>query len=269
MLKHRLITAAILISVTVLIVIFFPPLPFALVTLALTLAAAWEWSALSQLTRTSQRIAYLFAILFCCYAVLFVPVIYLLSMALIWWVLAALLVVSYPQAVSYWQHKITRSLMGILVLVPCWGALNFIRNQNEGLFILFYLFLLIWGADTAAYFAGKKWGKTKLIPAVSPGKSWQGFIAALVYGVVFATFFSWYADVSLHVWPWTVVLSFSTVCFSVIGDLTESMIKRYANVKDSGTLLPGHGGLMDRIDSLAAAAPTFALGALLIGAYYL
>jgi phosphatidate cytidylyltransferase len=267
MLKQRIITAAILIPITLLIVIYFPPLPFALVTLALVLGAAWEWSALMQLRRTSQRVAYLMLMLFCAYAVLFIPVVYLLSLAFVWWVLAALLVTSYPQGVSYWQHHFTRGAMGALILIPCWGAVNFIRNQHEGLFILFYLFALIWGADIAAYFAGKQWGKNKLLPEVSPGKSWQGFIAALLYGVLFAAVFSWFAGVSVGVLFWALLLSIMTISFSVIGDLTESMIKRLVGVKDSGTILPGHGGLLDRIDSLTAAAPTFALGALLIGAY--
>ncbi len=220
-----------------------------------------------QLRRASQRIAYLILMYIIGYCSLFIPVIYLLSLAFLWWVLAALLVISYPQGKKYWQHPFVRGVMGILILVPCWGAINFIRNQHEGLYILFYLFLLIWGADTAAYFAGKQWGKTKMLPEVSPGKSWQGFIAALVYGVIFAVLFAWYAEMSLRVLPWAILLSLITVCFSVTGDLTESMIKRLVGVKDSGRMLPGHGGLLDRIDSLTAAAPTFALGALLIGAY--
>lgn len=267
MLKQRIITAAILIPITLLLVIYLPPQPFALVTLAVTLLAGWEWSALMQLQRTSQRVAYLALMLVCCYAVLFIPVIYLLSLAFVWWVLAMLLVMSYPQGADYWRHPAIRGAIGLVVLIPCWGAVNFIRSLPEGLFILFYLFGLIWGADIAAYFAGKKWGRSKLAPSVSPGKSWQGFYAALLYGVVFAVLFSWYADVSMHVLPWTIVLSLFTVCFSVAGDLTESMVKRMVGVKDSGTILPGHGGLLDRIDSLTAAAPTFALGALLIGAY--
>ena len=267
MLKQRIITAAILIPITLLILIYFPPMPFAIVTAALMIGAAWEWSALMQLTRNSQRFAYLALILVCCYAVLFVPVIYMLSIAFLWWVLAVLLVISYPNATNYWRHPIVRGAMGILVLVPCWGAVNFIRNQHEGLFILFYVFALIWGADIAAYFAGRKWGKTKLLPEVSPGKSLQGFIAALIYSVLFAVVFSWYAEVAPGVLPWAILLSIVTVCFSVVGDLTESMLKRFVGVKDSGTILPGHGGLLDRIDSLTAAAPIFALGALLIGAY--
>lgn len=267
MLKQRIITAAILIPVTVLLVIYLPPFYFALITALVTFAAAWEWSALMQLPRTSQRVAYLALMYIFGYGVLFIPVIYLLSLAFVWWIVAALLVVSYPQGQHYWRHPIVRGVMGILVLIPCWGAINFIRNQHEGLIILFYLFGLIWGADIAAYFAGKKWGKNKMLPAVSPGKSWQGFIAALIYGVLYAVLFAWYADMSLRVLPWAILLSLVTVCFSVTGDLTESMIKRLVGVKDSGTILPGHGGLLDRIDSLTAAAPTFALGALLIGAY--
>lgn len=267
MLKQRIITAAILIPIVLIICIYLPPIEFALATAALTLIAGWEWSGLMEVRHLALRAAYLVLIALCCYIVLFIPVIYLLSIAFVWWVLATLLVISYPQGSAYWRHPAVRGLMGLVVLVPCWGAVNFIRNQQEGIVILFYVFGLIWGADIVAYFVGQKWGQRKLMPLVSPGKSWEGFAAALVYAVLFAVAFSLYAGVSMRVMFWGSILSLVTVCFSVAGDLTESMIKRLVGVKDSGSLLPGHGGFLDRIDSLTAAAPTFALGALLIGAY--
>lgn len=267
-LKKRIITGIILIVAALLVVFYAPPFWFALITALFMLAGAWEWTSLSEYKRTTQCIAYLVLVMASCYAALFIPVIYILLGVFLWWVLALLLVASYPNGSRIWGRGVVlRSVMGIFVLVPCWGAVNFIRNQSDGILILLFLFALIWGADIAAYFAGKRWGKHKLAPEVSPGKSWQGFIAALVFAFVYATGVSLLGGIPRNVLPWGVLLSMVTVVFSVVGDLTESMLKRKAGVKDSGKLLPGHGGILDRIDSLTAAAPVFALGALLIGTY--
>jgi phosphatidate cytidylyltransferase len=157
--------------------------------------------------------------------------------------------------------------MGAFVLVPCWASINYIRNQDEGPLGLLFLFVLIWGADSAAYFVGKKWGTKRLAPYVSPGKSWQGLMGALLVSTLIVLTTLWLCNVPFPIWPWAIVLSLVTVLFSIVGDLFESMIKRQAKVKDSGKLLPGHGGVLDRIDSLTAAAPIFVLGALLLGPY--
>ena len=158
--------------------------------------------------------------------------------------------------------------MGLLVLLPCWASVNFIRNQDDsGLAMLLFLFVLVWGADSTAYFVGKKWGKTKLAQSVSPGKTVEGLGGALLFAVIFSLAVFSANAVSLSFWPWGIALSVITVLFSVVGDLFESVMKRQIGVKDSGVLFPGHGGLLDRIDSLTAAAPLFALGLLLIGTY--
>jgi phosphatidate cytidylyltransferase len=267
MLKQRIITAAILIPVTLLIIFFLPNLPFAILTGVLMLFGALEWTNLMGLKRASHRALYLLIAVLVSFAVLFVPVLYLLTLSFLWWLCALMLIVIYPRGSKRWgAGRFWPGVMGLLVLIPCWGSVNFIRNQFEGAYILLYVFLLIWGADSVAYFVGKKWGKTKLAPHVSPGKSLQGFMGATIFGMLFAIVSAWICDVPVAMWPNGVCLSLLTVWFSVVGDLTESMMKRHAGVKDSGNLLPGHGGLLDRIDSLTAAGPVFALGALLIGA---
>ena len=141
------------------------------------------------------------------------------------------------------------------------------KNLEKSLHFLLFLFVLIWGADTAAYFSGKKWGKNKLAPLVSPGKSIQGAVGAMIFSILLTFLALWIGRDSFQGWFWATVLSIITVLFSIVGDLFESMLKRRVDLKDSGQLLPGHGGLLDRIDSLTAAAPIFALGALLLGMY--
>ncbi len=148
--------------------------------------------------------------------------------------------------------------MGLMVLIPCWLAINFIRNIPEsGIYILLYLFVLIWGADSGAYFAGKLWGKTKIAPKVSPGKTWEGLGGALIVTLIITLGTLYGVHTPYRLWAFVCLITVVTILFSVAGDLFESMLKRNAGLKDSGRLLPGHGGILDRIDSLTAAAPVF------------
>lgn len=268
MLKHRIITAAILIPIFLAILFFATPPVFCFFIALVTLGAAWEWSNLMGLKSFSHRLLYLVITLFFLFNALFIPITYILGGAFIWWLIAAVLVIRYSEQKPWWgKGLLWRGLMGLFVLIPCWASVNYIRSQSDGLYALLYLFILIWGADSAAYFAGKLWGKTKLIPAVSPGKSVQGLCGALFFTVILSVAVLWFSQTPVSTWVWGIALSVMTVLFSVLGDLFESMLKRHVNIKDSGRLLPGHGGLLDRIDSLTAAAPIFALGALLIGLY--
>lgn len=268
MFKQRLITAAILIPLMLGAVFYLPPVPFVYFTGVITLAAAWEWTSLMDVKQAGWRAAYLILLVFVAYGILFVPVLELLRVTLLWWVIAFVLALYYPKGSKKWaKGDLIRGLMGIFVLVPCWGAINFVRGQADGVYILLFLLFMVWGADTVAYFVGKKWGKHKLLPQVSPGKSVEGVIAAILFSIIYALVLFWLDDMPLATWKWGVLLSIATVSFSVVGDLTESMLKRHVGMKDSGNLLPGHGGLLDRIDSLTAGAPIFALGALLIGMY--
>ncbi|VVC75324.1 Phosphatidate cytidylyltransferase [Aquicella siphonis] len=268
MLKQRIITAVILIPVMLGILFYLSAPWFLIVTGLISLGAAWEWSNLMQVRSFAGRLLYVLIAAAAFVSAMFIPVTLIFAAAFVWWLLALFLVLCYPLCSQWWGGSVfARGLMGILTLLPCWAAVNYIRSQAQGLYSLLFLFVLIWGADSAAYFSGKKWGKTKLAPLVSPGKSWQGVWAAQVCSVLIALLTLWICQIRYAVWPWALLLSLVTVMFSIVGDLFESMMKRQAGLKDSGRLLPGHGGLLDRIDSLTAAAPVFVLGGILLGSY--
>jgi phosphatidate cytidylyltransferase len=155
-------------------------------------------------------------------------------------------------------------LMGVLVLVPSWYALTALRAQEQGLSMLLMLLMLVWGADIGAYVAGKSFGRNKLMPAVSPGKTREGLWGGLAVCALVGAGFSLWLELELPASVYLVLLSVMTGLVSVLGDLLESLFKRERGIKDSGKLLPGHGGVLDRIDSLTAAAPVF-----LVGLYFL
>lgn len=269
MLKHRVITAAILIPLVLFILFSVEARTFSICVGVLMLAAAVEWASLMGLSTLAGRFLYLvlFAVLMVSLAEYIpIPVSVILSTSVAWWFFAAVLVLLYPRAKSLWCHKWVKGVMGVLVLIPCWVALSEMRAAENGIYILLFVFALIWGADTTAYFVGKRFGKHKLLPGVSPGKTLQGVIGALVYTMVVATIAVYFTEsnppfaVALSI----VMLAVITVIFSIIGDLFESMLKRDIGIKDSGQILPGHGGLLDRIDSLTAAAPIYVFGMMVL-----
>lgn len=270
MLKQRLITAAILIPITLAILFFSSPPVFCLITALLVLAAGWEWTSLMQLDYTGFKIGYLILMAVLMVMFLFIPTPLIFFASLLWWLFALVLVLTYPRGSGFWGKSVViKGVMGALVLLPCWVAINYIRNEANGTSILLFLFVLIWGADSAAYFAGKKWGKTKLSPTVSPGKSVQGLFAALLFAVVITLVVLFTEQPGLQIYIFSVLLALVTVLFSILGDLFESMLKRIVGVKDSSNILPGHGGILDRIDSLTAAAPIYALGSLVLSIFLL
>ncbi len=271
MLRYRILTAIILIPLFLLLLFKLTPPAFCMATGIVVLFCAWEWSALMGLTRFYALIypAILF-ILLILFVLLPIPIFQFIAAASVWWLFAALLVFCYPTLSDAWGNsKVIRGLMGFLVLIPCWLAINYLRNlgqhADQGVDIVLFLFVLIWGADSGAYFVGKKWGKTKLAPAVSPGKSWQGLLGAIVTCIVITLMALVWSHTPYQQWLWVLLVVMITVIFSVVGDLFESMLKRRENLKDSGKLLPGHGGVLDRIDSLTAAAPIFTMGIWFLG----
>lgn len=281
MLKSRLITAFVLIPVVIAALFLLPPVGFALVVLAVCMIAAWEWGQLAGLKSRNQRIwlAILCGLLLALmlitipdyhpYAAAAV-VQYTLCASLMWWAAALVLVLFYPSSAALWRHSwLLRLVFGVLTILPFfWGMLalrqyHYSVDRFTGAWWLLYVMLLVWGADSGAYIFGRTLGKHKLAPKVSPGKTWEGLVGGLLTSAVISWLFGEFAP--LDALPLSLlVCSVIAALASVLGDLTESMFKREAGIKDSGNLIPGHGGILDRIDSLTAAVPVFACLMLLV-----
>lgn len=277
MLRQRVITAMVLAVMFLAAVATLPLDALALIFGAVAVAGVWEWSSLVGWHANWQRGIYaiLFATgLFYLWAVygfetapgpeVFQP---WLGVACLFWSVTLLLVESYPGATWLWRNRVTASLMGWLILAGAWLATLFLLTLPEGNVLLVLLVLAVATADIAAYFAGRQWGRHKLAPSVSPGKTWEGFWGGLA-GVMALTLLviAMLPQHLSHLTTQTLILiGLALTGASVLGDLTVSMVKRASGVKDSGSLLPGHGGLLDRIDGLCAAAPVFALGLILAG----
>lgn len=269
MLKQRILTAIILIPLFIYLVLKLSDPAFYMMTAVIVIWGAWEWSPFMDVVKFPQCFFYPLAMIFILIFSLAIPIHIILFIAFAWWLVALCLVSLYPGATRWWSKSIwVRAVMGLLVLVPCWRAINFIHASDNGPYTLLFLFVLIWGADSGAYFVGRAWGKHKLAPAVSPGKSWQGLFGALLTTILIA-FGSFYIfNIPQKIWLGATALCLITVLFSVLGDLFESMMKRNVGLKDSGQILPGHGGVLDRVDSLTAAAPIFILGTLLLHEFF-
>ncbi|PIE42812.1 MAG: phosphatidate cytidylyltransferase [Gammaproteobacteria bacterium] len=272
MLKQRIITALILAPVVLGGVFLLEPHYFSWFIALIIGLAGWEWANLSHFTGQAQRCSYAALVLLLIFVTSFVPVSAILVAAAIWWVIAFLLVTQYPEKTECWTPPIVRLLIGVLVLLPAWHALVFIRSSSvivaenlSSLWVILYIMFLVWGADIGAYFAGRAFGNKKLAPSVSPGKSWAGVYGGLLVIVFLALAAAGSIGLNPGQTLLLVIISLITGIVSVLGDLLESMIKRYRGVKDSSQLLPGHGGVMDRVDSLTAALPVFCFCLILIG----
>ncbi|HWY94220.1 MAG TPA: phosphatidate cytidylyltransferase [Steroidobacteraceae bacterium] len=262
MLRTRILTAAILACILLAGLFLLPP-PWAVLAIGATFTVgAWEWAGFGALRGTGARTAYAAGV-----AVLLVlawrwtaypkHLMLLLSAACAWWAIALLWLSWGPP-----RHHPTLALAcGLPVLVPAFIALARLQVAAQGFAggpqMVLWLVLLVIAADVGAYFAGRSLGRRKLAPRVSPGKTWEGAMG----GLLMVALVAWAGAAYFGLPPLAVVVFGCAVgVFSIIGDLTESMFKRAAGLKDSGALLPGHGGLLDRIDSVTAAAPLYALG---------
>ncbi len=266
-LAKRVFTAALLIPVVVGVVLFLPSIYVALLFGLVVLRSAWEWAGLMGWLSDATRWTY---------TLVFVPVLVLAYLAidyqagrqgfllcgLLWWSMAFVRVLGYQrgQVIPIVRASLLRGSMGLAVLVPAWAAVVILHREAGGPYWLLFLLCLIWVADAGAYFVGRRFGRRRLADRVSPGKTWEGVAGGAAAVAVFALAVSLLSKLQGGVALLFVLLCLATVPVSVLGDLTESLFKRQAGVKDSGRLLPGHGGMLDRIDSLTAAAPFFVFG---------
>jgi phosphatidate cytidylyltransferase len=302
MLVQRIVTASVLAALVLSAIFMLSATYFSLFIAVMTLLAAWEWLNLTDADKTSSRIVFFVALILPMIGVTFWtqflellgetmewPEVkeysdaldFFVALPVLFWLLSMLLIrQASPQLLSMTFSSRMQAFLGWLVLLSAWMFLVKLR-EYYGTSMIIYLLGLIWAADISAYFVGKKWGKEQLAPEISPGKTIQGMYGALVSAVIFGLGFAlygWYTlsmpeeakDESLRLLPglvWTdmVFLSVLTVLVSIYGDLFFSLVKRRKGVKDSGSLLPGHGGILDRVDSIIAAAPFFFAGIWLIG----
>ena len=259
MLRTRIITALV-IAPTVLALIFLAPAwLFTLSMLAMALVGAWEWSALAGMPRRTSRLALviLFGVLALAGAwleqsgILTQALLIYCVLALAWWCLSL-------AWITAWRGEFSRPVKiacGVLTLLPSLAAVIAIRGANPWYLVM--LLLITSAADIGAYFAGRTFGRRKLAPEVSPGKTWEGVAGGMVLVALVAAVESHWLSVGAGLY---VSLCIGAALLSVVGDLSESLFKRQAGIKDSGGLFPGHGGVLDRVDSLTAAAPLFWLG---------
>ncbi|WP_105190801.1 phosphatidate cytidylyltransferase [Pseudoalteromonas sp. T1lg48] len=278
MLKQRIITSLVLAPLALALVFLAPLDWFSYCAGGIVLLGAYEWSALMGICNRAKRLVYV-ALVAVLVAVMqwhwpitalwqqgqMLPDInYVFTLALAWWIVATILVVRYPKFSDAWsQGYLMRAISGVLTLAPLWLALCVLRSANYGESSQFgsYLILavlgIVWCADIGAYFCGKNFGKHKLMPKVSPNKTIEGFVGGLLSAAIFVLAFCYFKGIEPGMWAPYALMAVIVAAFSAVGDLLESMFKRQAGMKDSGKCLPGHGGILDRIDSLTAAAPIF------------
>ena len=263
MLKLRILSALVLVPLVVWALFAWPTPAFAALLGAFILVGAWEWTALAGIRALAARGLYV-ALIAVAGMVLFLTPAWirpLLALAVIFWLWVFIEHIVFRDLKAGYLASFPGKLLGgFLVLLPAWIVPLTLRELADGKWLTLFLMVVVWGADTGAYFAGHRWGRHKLAPLVSPGKSWEGVGGGLVTVLLLALaagIYHWQLRGSELVF-W-LLLSVGTAFVSVLGDLFESRMKRVAGVKDSGTLIPGHGGVLDRIDAFTAAAPVFAL----------
>ena len=267
-LVQRVLTALVLAPLVIAAILLLDSRYFGLVLLPVIALAAWEWADLAGLQSRAGWLAYTLLVAVLTFVAGWaietgVDLFPLLLVALIFWPWAAWVVWRFPSLAPGIGHAVPMLVLGLPVLIVPWVALVLLHRQPEqGPAWVVVLMLVIWGADVAAYFSGRRWGRRKLAPTVSPGKSWAGFWGGLVAVALVMMLFSWWLGVGPAQMLLLVLLGLVTGVISVLGDLFESVLKRSRGVKDSGSLLPGHGGILDRIDSMLSAGPVFALGVL-------
>jgi phosphatidate cytidylyltransferase len=264
-LKQRVLTALVLVAVLLGVMLGLPPAFTTVLITLLVVVGAWEWAGFIGDGRGAIRAVFTLAVAVSMGAAFllwrsvagFVGI--TLTIAMAWWFIAFLWLCIAPTRVNPYSA----ALAGLLALVPCWFALVYLMRNPNGTYWVLFTLALVWAADTGAFFAGRWLGRVPLAPRVSPKKTWEGVLG----GVVVSGFVAWAAArwvFKVEVAPF-VSMCVAVAALSIVGDLTESMLKRAAGLKDSGSLFPGHGGMLDRIDSVTAAAPALVFGLLGLG----
>lgn len=265
MLKQRLLTAFVMGGLLLICIFLAPPALFAALVGAVVVAAGWEWARLAGITMPNARAAYAAGLAVLCGAFLYIApqlVRPLLWINLLFWPVALVWVRRYPLP-GVWRHRLLALAIGALILIPAGLGLITLQAGSGGRELCAMVVALVAAADTGAYFAGRRWGRRKLAPRVSPGKTLEGLLGGVAAALLLGLIWQWASlgQPGLGVLPVAALVA----ALAVLGDLFESLLKRHRGVKDSGRILPGHGGMLDRIDGLMAAIPAFILASPLLG----
>ncbi|HKX53390.1 MAG TPA: phosphatidate cytidylyltransferase [Nitrosospira sp.] len=268
MLRARILTAVIMLSVFLAALFYLSSIFWMALLLALTTAGSLEWTRLARFS-LNHTIAYLLFTVLLAGELLYVlsgavaadpytpSFLWIYIASLIFWIFGATIFLKSKRPIG---STMLLAVIGWLVLVPTCLALYQLRAIDPLLLLGFMA--TIWLSDTAAYFSGRAWGKNKLAPSISPGKTWEGVAGALVAVLVYALIWGYSGDTV----PATLLIPLLLLlaALGIVGDLFESLMKRHAGLKDSGNILPGHGGILDRIDALTSTLPIAALALLLL-----
>lgn len=274
--KQRIITALILAPLVILGIIYLPFAGFMLALATITLLGFWEWTQF--VNQDSRFFAMLPAILVGGASLAFInfelPAIahigttefVVLGIGTLWWIVSSVLAIIYPRSRPLLELSgPTRHLFGLLTLLPFFWSVLFLRAHSYpidpfyGAKLVLFVCFLVWAADSGAYFVGKSLGKHKMAPAVSPNKTIEGLLGGIITAMLVGYWVAKWFAIQFSSMPVMLLIILLTVVISVLGDLVESMFKRVSGIKDSSNMIPGHGGILDRIDSLTAAFPVFAL----------
>ncbi len=263
-LLQRVVTAVVLLAVLLLVFFKLPPPAAVGLIGAFISIAAWEWSGFLGTRAFAGRATYVLALMLGMAASVWlipaqVPLLPMLWLSLAWWGCAFVWLLYYPTRI----RPEIGALCGFLVIIPAWAAIVALLSLPErGAEYVLFVLVLVWAADIGAYFVGRRFGRRKLAPQVSPGKTWEGFVGGLAASAGAAVAGAWWFGLpALQL----LAVGLTVGAISVVGDLTVSMFKRNAGLKDSGNLFPGHGGVLDRVDSVTAAVPLFALEFIWLG----
>lgn len=257
MFMQRLITSLILVPLVLVIIFYANPWLLGAIVLVITIAAGKEFWLLIPAHSLVMKAGFLFLLLFSLWSCTYLFS-YWLSIGLLLWIIICIAIITFPNSQKYWGYPLIVASVSLLLFPLFVQSLIHVYYLQQGKSLLVYLFFLVWAADVGAYLVGKRWGKHKLIPQVSPGKSWEGAIGGFCLAMVVAGVgYTYFMPYSIVLW---FSLALATVIISIVGDLFISILKRRCHLKDTGAIIPGHGGILDRLDSLIAALPLFYFG---------
>lgn len=274
MTRTRLLAAAVMAPIAIAAVLLLPTPWMVALGAVLFLTGLWEWFNLAEIDDTLARTMLLVANLLLMVAMVWASptdaggslVLFKVAVVVgvLWWLLAMLWLMHYDFASDHDTHaRVFKLGAATLSVVPAWCALALIHRDGHGWLLV--ALAVVWAADTGAYFSGRAFGRRKLAPRISPNKTLEGLAGGMLAGVAVALAGAALLGTGASMLPFVALVAFVTVLFSVVGDLFESLLKRHVGAKDSGDLIPGHGGLLDRLDSVLAALPVFALGKIWLG----